>query len=126
MHRGRFGGNARKRKAKLTDAKFQAMLGVGTVSDAPIAVIDAELEFVEDIQLLEHEPALPLHHHPVRAVAPARSTGPFSSIDYHFGYVSCVHCRSDQAYYLRRDDLVTGCTFRCRVCRMELTVTVEQ
>jgi hypothetical protein len=47
---------------------------------------------------------------------------PFSCQDYEFGYAVCSNCHNDQAYYVHHTDLVDGYTFRCRVCRLEMTV----
>jgi hypothetical protein len=49
----------------------------------------------------------------------------FECKNYRFGYMACGSCRNEQAYYLHQEDLVGGVTFRCRVCRMELTVKVD-
>jgi hypothetical protein len=43
--------------------------------------------------------------------------------DYAFGYARCSHCWSDQAYYIHHADLEQGYTFRCRICRLEMTVS---
>jgi hypothetical protein len=60
-------------------------------------------------------------------VAPARPLRrrTFQAQDYSFGYLSCKNCHNDQAYYIHHADLDAGYTFRCRVCRMEITVTSE-
>ena len=40
VHHGRFGGNARKRKTKLTDAVLTSMLTPSAPRDTSLAVID--------------------------------------------------------------------------------------
>src|SRR4030081_2657529 len=48
VHRGRFGGNARKRKAKLTDATFHAMIGTSTSpAESQIAMFSQETSVLE-------------------------------------------------------------------------------
>jgi ribosomal protein S27E len=49
----------------------------------------------------------------------------FEPQDHVFGYLSCKNCHNDQAFYIHRADVEAGYRFRCRVCRMEITVTVE-
>lgn len=123
MHRGRFGGNARKRKAKLTDATFHAMIGRPGAAEQSVATMepdgDGQLAVsVTDLQCvtLAH-PALAQ-----RRLAPTRV---FCCQDYHFGYTTCRHCHSDQAIYVHQADLAQGYTFRCRICRHELTISAE-
>ncbi len=125
VHRGRFGGNARKAKTKLTDALFDRMIGVAGTVEAPIGVIP-----------LEDDPAAeavaePGDHLPgavlglmLQSPRSARLQA-FDCRNYRLGYMACGSCRNEQAYYLHYQDLAGGVTFRCRVCRMELTVKVE-
>jgi ribosomal protein S27E len=125
VHRGRFGGNARKRKAKLTDATFQAMIGATPLADAPVATIlpdTAELdeglvedEFVAVDVVLEHR---------VIELASVRKQG-FRTQDYQFGYVTCNHCHNEQVYYVHQAALASGYTFRCRICQIELTISLQ-
>src|SRR5689334_12834998 len=42
VHRGRFGGNARKRKAKLTDDTFHTMISPAARAEAHIATIEPD------------------------------------------------------------------------------------
>jgi ribosomal protein S27E len=124
VHRGRFGGNARKAKTKLTDALFDRMIGVANPTETPIGVLptdDAEADEAE-LETTEHLPSavLGLMLHTPRAM----HSRAFECKNYRFGYLACGNCRNEQAYYLHQEDLVGGVTFRCRVCRMELTVKV--
>lgn len=124
MHRGRYGGNARKRKAKLTDATFQAMIGRAGAADASIATLDPNAS-AEDTVLnadgTRVRVGVALAQQARRA--PAR---PFCCQDYHFGYITCGTCQSDQAFYVHQADLAQGYTFRCRICRHELTISAER
>src|ERR1700690_2108338 len=43
VHRGRFGGNARKRKSKLNDDTFNAMIS------GPAAIVDRELDVLGEV-----------------------------------------------------------------------------
>jgi hypothetical protein len=124
VHHGRFGGNARKRKTRLTDSTFNTMIGVPTVErpecedEADHAQPDEgsdEEAFVRPATLFKV------------AIAPVRPIKRrlFQPQEYVFGYTSCKNCHSDQAFYIHRVDLDAGYMFRCRVCRMEITVTPE-
>jgi hypothetical protein len=125
VHRGRFGGNARKAKTKLTDALFDRMIGVATPLDAPIGVLPLEDAVAVEV-VAEPGERLPGAVLGLLLQAP-RSTRlrAFECKNYRFGYMACGNCRNEQAYYLHQEDLAGGVTFRCRVCRMELTVKVE-
>lgn len=124
MHHGRFGGNARKRKTRLTDSTFNTMIGVPTVERAEL---EDETEGVQ----LDEGPDEEAYVRPAAlfkvAVAPTRPSKRrlFQPQEYVFGYISCQNCRSDQAFYIHQADLDAGYVFRCRVCRMEITVTPE-
>src|SRR5947209_17005301 len=62
VHRGRFGGNARKRKAKLTDATFNAMIGVAVPAEGPVATIEQDdTDFVQGVITVDL-PAVPRPH----------------------------------------------------------------
>ena len=125
MHRGRFGGNARKAKTKLTDALFHKMIGVATQAEAPIGVLPVEdtevTEAVDEPGELLPSAVLGLLRQAPRSVR----LRAFDCKNYQFGYAACGSCRNEQAYYLHLEDLAAGVTFRCRVCRLELTVKVE-
>lgn len=123
MHRGRFGGNARKRKAKLTDATFHAMIGSAAAEDAPVAVL--ELSEVAITATLVAAEAVVARHAAGEPGIARREYRDFRPEEYVFGYVSCAHCHNDQAYYLHQADVAAGYTFRCRVCRMEIALGVE-
>jgi hypothetical protein len=131
VHRGRvLGGNARKRKAKLTDATFHAMIG----SPAPVGqavVVTQEVEVVERVEadgivfersLAIDEALVDLAVRPLVSGGPASTEDrPFASQEFDFGYVECPTCHNDQAYYVRHADLAAGFPFRCRVCRSCMT-----
>jgi hypothetical protein len=131
--RQRLGGNARKHKIQLTDATFDAMIQSSQHSESAV------LEIVEETTILAIEtstavfegqdlvPAvLPMATIPLgRAPAVRRAPRIFSCQDYEFGYAACQTCRNDQAYYVHRQDLQAGYTFRCRVCRHEMTITKD-
>lgn len=132
VHRGRvLAGNARKRKAKLTDATFHAMLGTPMQGAGQALVVTEESEVVERIEadglVFEHavrveETIVGMSVLPQPAVLSAMpESRTFACQDYDFGYVECPTCHNDQAYYAHRADLATGFSFRCRVCRSGMT-----
>ena len=123
VHHGRVGGNARKRKTKLTDAALTSMLTPSAPRDSSLAVADETADELEE-RLSEVRPAiaLPIVVRPPQA-SKAHEVRVFSCVDYAFGYAICGNCRSDQAYYIHREDMVEGYTFRCRICRHEVTVS---
>ena len=126
MHHGRFGGgNARKRKAKLTDATFQAMIGAAASVEDPLNAIEGEDEDgVVTLVVVPSAATPPVERRLAEGVSAAVPRH-FSCQDYRFGYAVCRNCHNDQAYYVHQADLATGYTFRCRVCRLELTVTAQ-
>ncbi len=124
MHHGRFGGNARKRKTRLTDATFNTMIGVPTVERLEL---EDEIEQAQPDEGSDEETFVrPATVFKV-AIAPVRPLKQrrFQPQEYVFGYISCKYCHSDQAFYIHHSDLATGYVFRCRVCRVEITVTAE-
>lgn len=132
MHRGRFGGNARKRKAKLTDASFNAVLGVPTQADVQLYPVPREpglLNLVaEEPEAVGRVPIIEMSLPVFDLVAKVRLPGdarPFSCQDYEFGYATCTNCHNDQAYYVHRSDLLNGYAFRCRVCRLEVILSAR-
>ncbi len=125
MHRGRFGGNARKAKTKLTDALFDRMIGVAEPVEIPAGVLPIE-DAVTVEMVIEPGERLPEAALGLVARTPrSMRLRAFECKNYRFGYMTCGNCRNEQAYYLHHEDLVGGVTFRCSVCRMELTVKVE-
>jgi hypothetical protein len=126
VHHRRFGGNARKRKTRLTDSTFNTMIGITTVERPDLEAEDEDDQTPLDDVFQEETRAGPATLFKM-AVAPARSSRPgtFRAQDYSFGYLSCKNCHNDQAFYIHHADLDAGYTFRCRVCRMEITVTAE-
>lgn len=125
MHRGRFGGNARKRKAKLTDDTFQAMIGSSALAEAPLATMEIVVE-TEAVMVLSEGVAVagqaPTEYPPAERTRQPRE---FRCQEYRFGYAVCRNCQNDQAYYVHQADMESGYTFRCRVCRHEVTVTAQ-
>jgi ribosomal protein S27E len=123
VHRGRFGGNARKRKAKLTDATFHAMIGTSTSpAESQIAMFSQETSVLEVvISDDEVQDEVTLYE---TTIMPSQRIEhrQFACQEYEFGYTACKNCRNEQAYYVHQADLVSGYTFRCRVCRLEMTV----
>jgi hypothetical protein len=145
VHRGRFGGNARKRKTKLTDASFHAVIGTQVQSDGQVIALVHETSLIEvvisDEEVLDDDldfvapdfvsPGyIPLPSPIESVVLPIRRIQAqgqsFACQDYEFGYAICGSCHNDQAYYVHRADLVDGYTFRCRVCRLQMTVFAKQ
>ena len=125
MHRGRFGGNARKAKTKLTDALFDRMIGVAAPVETPVGVLPIEDAVAAEAVV---EPGERLQGAALGLMLQAPRSMRLRAFDcknYRFGYMACGSCRNEQAYYLHHEDLVGGVTFRCRVCRVELTVKVD-
>ncbi|HXT35178.1 MAG TPA: hypothetical protein VN837_06335 [Chloroflexota bacterium] len=125
MHHGRFGGNARKRKAKLTDATFHKMIGAAPVAEGPVATLPVADPAGEDREIEDAELRSGMVLNLLRPARMAPRARPFDSKDFQFGYKACLNCRNEQAYYLHQEDLAVGFTFRCRVCRMEMTVSLD-
>jgi hypothetical protein len=124
VHRGRFGGNARKRKAKLTDATFHEMIGTAQAVELPVAILEPDQEAA--VATIDAAVAVVVQFDRAQVPAPAAEARAFRAQDYQFGYVTCANCHNDQAYYLHRAILASGYVFRCRICRLEMTVMQEQ
>jgi hypothetical protein len=132
VHRGRVqGGNARKRKAKLTDATFNAVLSstAPAVGQAMVAVQETDdVELIDsdsvlfDRTLAVDESEVEYHIRPAAIRSALTEFRPFACQDYEFGYAACPSCHNDQAYYVHHADLAAGYSFRCRVCRAGMTV----
>ncbi|HVC81617.1 MAG TPA: hypothetical protein VNL35_14080 [Chloroflexota bacterium] len=125
MHHGRFGGNARKRKAKLTDAAFHKMIGAAPVAEGPVAILPVAEPGGDDQEDGDTELRSSVVLNLLRPARIAPRSRPFDCKEFQFGYTACLNCRNEQAYYLHQEDLAVGFTFRCRVCRMEMTVTID-
>ena len=136
MHRGRvLAGNARKRKAKLTDATFNAMLGSPVQGAGQALVVTQETDIVERIEaeglvferaIRVEDVTVELSVRPQAAAYPSLSeTRAFACQDYDFGYAECPTCHNDQVYYVHRADLAAGFSFRCRVCRSSMTAQAK-
>ena len=125
MHRGRFGGNARKAKAKLTDAVFHKMIGATAQAEAPIGVLPIEDASGPEAEAEEGEASTSVAVRLGGSSSGMTAVRSFDCANYRFGYRACANCRNEQAYYLHQDDLVNGVTFRCRVCRFEMTVSSQ-
>jgi uncharacterized protein YfaA (DUF2138 family) len=125
VHRGRFGGNARKAKAKLTDAVFHKMIGATAQAEAPIGVLPIEDAVGAEAEAEDGEASTSVVVRLGGSSSRLTAVRSFDCANYRFGYRACANCRNEQAYYLHQDDLVNGVTFRCRVCRFELTVSSQ-
>jgi len=125
VHHGRFGGNARKRKAKLTDATFHKMIGAAPIAEGPVGILPVGEVSSEDLDGADAGLPSGAVLNLLRPVRMAPRLRPFDCGEYQFGYKACHNCRNEQAYYLHQEDLAAGFTFRCRVCRMEMTVVTE-
>jgi hypothetical protein len=99
------------------------MIGRAGSADSSLAMLDptadgaAIADYAEDVRVRAGATTQPARRALDRA---------FSCQDYHFGYTACANCHSDQAFYVHHADLVQGYTFRCRICRHELTISAER
>ncbi len=141
MARGRGnGGNARKKKTRLTEQSLSAVMevaprsgpgrGVGANGGAPDSADRATHESLSPtsdsvissiLELLRTEPDV--------ASMPAAYNDPdlvlteaphYPARRYIFGLVVCLECRNENIYYQDRDLLAAGYPFRCRICQHEL------
>lgn len=125
----RLRGNARKKKARLTDHTLTAVMQVARrtdVAEAPPAQ-DAALDSVElDIlALLRAEPdtaAAPSVYNDTARVFTGASD--FPADRFVFGLMSCPQCHNEMVYYQRRERLSEGYHFRCRVCQHEVLASL--
>src|SRR5579883_2721332 len=104
VHHGRFGGNARKRKTRLTDSTFNSMIGISTVECPDSDDADEHTHCDEVSNGDKHARPATLFKVAVAPVRPlTRRT--FRAQDYSFGYLTCKNCHNDQAYYIHHADL---------------------
>ncbi len=121
-------GNARKKKTRLTDASFSAVMEVGGPRAEPVerppdetseSVISSILE------LLRAEPdavVMPVVYNDASRVLTAAPGYPAER--FVFGLTVCSECRSENIYYQDRDVLAAGYRFRCRICQHELVASL--
>lgn len=119
-------GNARKKKARLTERTLSAVMEVARPRKAPEEEAAASLESTEPViatilELLRAEPEMPsmpaIYNEASRAY---RNAAGFPSERYVIGLAVCPACHNENIYYQDRDLLSSGFTFRCRVCQHEL------
>jgi len=143
-------GNARKKKARLTDQTFSDVMAIGHVPPGPAAV---ELREREARESGTREPgtrqpdqggdgsldvtSLPVvssildlwRSEPDEPVIPAVYNDPghvlkdaagFPADHFAVGLVACPECRNEMFYYQDRAVLAEGYRFRCRICQHEL------
>lgn len=129
----RLRGNARKRKARLTNQTLSAVMEVGgrrseAAQEQPEVEKDAALETVElDIlALLRSEPdttTVPAVYNDTTRVY--TGSADFQTDRFIFGLMLCPQCHSEMVYYQRREVLESGYHFRCRICQHELVATLD-
>lgn len=125
-------GNARKRKTRLTNQTFSAVMDLSRRAE-PEAVDEVEgaepvtdsLEF-NILDLLRAEPEVvsvpAAYNEPASIFTPA---GGFATDRYVLGLMQCSECRNEMMYYQRREILSAGYAFRCRICQHELLATLD-
>jgi hypothetical protein len=98
------------------------MIGTQVPAEAPLATLSQESAVLEVVisngEVREDASVYETNVLPVRQIEKRQ----FSCQDYEFGYAICKNCHNDQAYYVHSEDLVSGYSFRCRVCRLDMTV----
>ncbi len=147
MARGRGnGGNARKRKTRLTEQSLSAVMEVAPQRGAGRSVVgDGSVPATADRATREPLPSTSdtsdsvissilelLRTEPDVASMPATYNDPdrvlteaphYPARRYVFGLVVCPECRNENIYYQDRDLLTAGYPFRCRICQHELLAT---
>jgi hypothetical protein len=96
------------------------MLGAAQAAELPVAILGPDQETA--VATIDAAVAVVAQFDRTQVAAPAAEVRMFRAQDYQFGYVTCANCHNDQAYYLHRAVLADGYTFRCRICRLEMTV----
>lgn len=129
----RLRGNARKRKARLTNQTLSAVMEVGgrraeVAEEQPAAEKDAALDTVElDIlALLRSEPdtiAMPAVYNDSTRVY--TGSADFQTERFIFGLMLCPQCHNEMVYYQQRELLAAGYHFRCRICQHELVASLD-
>ena len=124
-------GNARKKKARLTDSTLSTVMEVARPVSPP-----AEHTAIATVSEA-HDPVAPsildlLRTEPTAATMPAAYndagrvfTGAswFPAEHFVLGVVVCEECGNEMIYYQDRETLATGYRFRCRICQHELLAT---
>jgi len=131
---GRPRGNARKRKARLTDQTFTAVVA-GDRPEAVVAPLEGsegsllrveETSGIDDLlellRAVPDAPALPASYNDPQQTL--RDTAAFSASRYVIGLLQCSECHNEIIYYQKRDVLAAGFQFRCRFCQHELVATL--
>jgi len=124
-------GNARKRKARLTNETFSAVMDISRRAE-PAAVEEvtetATVEVVEFniLDLLRAEPEVVSMPAAYNEGASIYTGAPgFATDRYVLGLVKCAECHNEMTYYQQRDLLRARYTFRCRICQHELLATLD-
>jgi len=119
------GGNARKRKTRLTEQSLSAVMEVAPQRGAGRSVVgDGSVPATADRATREPLPStssMPAtYNDPDRVLTEAPH---YPARRYVFGLVVCPECRNENIYYQDRDLLTAGYPFRCRICQHELLAT---
>jgi len=142
-------GNARKKKARLTDQTFSTVMEIGHVAPDSATVKPREsgtpepgtrepdesgdssldvmsLPVVSSIlDLWRSEPDAPVipavYNDPTHIFKDASG---FPTEHFAVGLVVCPECRNEMFYYQDRAVLVEGYRFRCRICQHELVAVL--
>jgi hypothetical protein len=121
-------GHARRKKARLTNRTFAAVMESGRrVAAEEPATQPAALESVElDIlDMLRAEPgavSIPASYNDAGSVFTGAAG--FPADHFVFGLMVCPECHNEMVYYQERDLLAAGYRFRCRVCQHELLASL--
>jgi hypothetical protein len=98
------------------------MIGAAAPADAVVATITQDTTVLEVI-ISDDEADEAVTQYETTVLPPRRiERRQFACQDYEFGYATCKNCHNEQAYYVHHADLADGYAFRCRVCRLEMTV----
>jgi len=138
-------GNARKKKARLTDQTFSDVMEIGHVASSPTAVEPREpgtrepdqsgdgsldvtsLPVVSSILDLwrsePDEPIIPAVYNDPKHIF--KNASGFPTDHFAVGLVVCPECRNEMFYYQDRAVLAEGYHFRCRICQHELVAVLS-
>jgi hypothetical protein len=100
------------------------MIGTAEAVELPVAILDPGQEAA--VATIDAAVAVVAQLDRTQVAAPAAEVCTFHAQDYQFGYATCANCHNDQAFYLHRAVLASGYVFRCRICRLEMTVVQDQ
>src|SRR5579875_1823181 len=113
-------GNARKRKARLTNETFSAVMDISRRAEpaAVEEVVETTIDVVElnILDLLRAEPevvTMPAAYNEAASIYTGAAS--FATDRYMLGLVKCPECHNEMTYYQQRDVLRVGYTFRCRI-----------